>query len=725
VCPHLQVMAMMAARAFLTPKSNSFAFEDRLLVLDSPVKVGRSHKDDRSDSGNCFFDCKVLSRAHAKILYDEGRFYLVDTGSSNGSFVNNIRLSKCGEESKVTQLYTGDLIRFGSDVMDKAKNVTQKCIVARLKLFYPDGTECETRPASSRLFRPVVDNQEDVNGNLKEALAREKALEEQLAKLTSSGGGSGGEIEKVMSENSELGKRLSDIEKKLEERERFCSSVMIKKEEDAVEIAKLRQLIDNQNADIANLENALSDTQTDLERAQVNTSKGDTDEVCASYEAKIKQLENSFDEERTKIRQQLHDVSANEINLLNRIKSLESEQEYAQAEVDKIVVKESDQFEHHQELEYKVECLTTELQHTRMLLEQAEASKVAQRSDEDIEQLKQQDEIIAKTRSELAYVKNELIESRSKNAASEDDLNTVKGTVETMTNAANALNNEIETLNLSVKTLTEELIEMTNKATHLESLVAKMEAAPEIDAQSKIEITDLKSELSASQVEVKAKVEDIINLKELLRLEKETVQQKDIDISRLNGQVNFIEEEMEQLKINSGDVNSLQAEINSLRNKLNLVVDDLEVTRGDNVQLSSELQQQQLLYSELKKMRGRGEELDLLQQAQRDVVQAREMAEEYQGKLTEAQMELTKMGEEKMRLLRENAQIRSCKNTTEDETTRDESATAVSTATSSTISQPLMPAEAVMSNIGNLKLYEILLGLLFLSVIISWNPYIF
>merc|ERR1712098_79330 len=216
-----------------------------------------------------------------------------------------------------------------------------------------------------------------------------------------------------------------------------------------------------------------------------------------------------------------------------------------------------------------------------------------------------------------------------------------------------------------------------------------------------------------------------INLKELLRLEKETVQQKEIDISRLNGQVSFIEEEMEQLKINSGDVNSLQAEINSLRNKLNLVVDDLEVTRGDNVQLSSELQQQQLLYSELKKMRGRGEELDLLQQAQRDVVQAREMAEEYQGKLTEAQMELTKMGEEKMRLLRENAQIRSCKNTTEDETTRDESATAVSTATSSTISQPLMPAEAVMSNIGNLKLYEILLGLLFLSVIISWNPYIF
>merc|ERR1719264_2525555 len=119
---------------------------------------------------------------------------------------------------------------------------------------------------------------------------------------------------------------------------------------------------------------------------------------------------------------------------------------------------------------------------------------------------------------------------------------------------------------------------------------------------------------------------------EQLRLEKETVQQKEIDISRLNGQVSFIEEEMEQLKKSSGDVDGLQAEINGLRNKLNLVVDDLEVTREDNVKLSSELQQQQLLYNELKKMRGRGDEVEMLQQTQRDVVSARDMAEEYHGK---------------------------------------------------------------------------------------------
>merc|ERR1712192_341493 len=192
------------------------------------------------------------------------------------------------------------------------------------------------------------------------------------------------------------------------------------------------------------------------------------------------------------------------------------------------------------------------------------------------------------------------------------------------------------------KQLREELEETRVKANHLESLVA-----------------DLKAELAASQLEVKTKLDDILGLKDLLRLEKESVQQKEIDISRLNGQVSFIEEEMEQVKASSGDSDKLQAEINGLRNKLNLVVDDLEVTREDNVKLSSELQQQQLLYTELKKMRGRGDEVEMLQQTQRDVVSARDMAEEYHAKWQKVQQEAESLREEKQRLLREAAQLRS------------------------------------------------------------------
>ena len=55
----------------------------------------------------------LICRDHAVISYDHGQrtFFLQDVGSSNGSFVNNIRLSKAGQESRITRIYSGDVIR--------------------------------------------------------------------------------------------------------------------------------------------------------------------------------------------------------------------------------------------------------------------------------------------------------------------------------------------------------------------------------------------------------------------------------------------------------------------------------------------------------------------------------------------------------------------------------------------------------------------------------------
>ena len=37
--------------------------------------------------------------------------------------------------------------------------------------------------------------------------------------------------------------------------------------------------------------------------------------------------------------------------------------------------------------------------------------------------------------------------------------------------------------------------------------------------------------------------------------------------------------------------------------------------------------------------------------------------------------------------------------------------------------QPGVGADTMMFEMGSLKLYEILLGMVFISVILSWNPY--
>ena len=110
-----------SSRALLVAKSGHHMFDDRVLTLEVPAKIGRSHKDDQADSDNAFFDCKVLSKQHALLMVEEEKFFLMDTGSSNGTFVNNVRLSRSGDESKMTRIYTGDVLRFGSDVVDKVR----------------------------------------------------------------------------------------------------------------------------------------------------------------------------------------------------------------------------------------------------------------------------------------------------------------------------------------------------------------------------------------------------------------------------------------------------------------------------------------------------------------------------------------------------------------------------------------------------------------------------
>ena len=49
------------------------------------------------------------------------QFFLQDTKSSNGTFINNQRLSKGSEESPPRELFSGDIVQFGVDVMENSR----------------------------------------------------------------------------------------------------------------------------------------------------------------------------------------------------------------------------------------------------------------------------------------------------------------------------------------------------------------------------------------------------------------------------------------------------------------------------------------------------------------------------------------------------------------------------------------------------------------------------
>ncbi|CAG7722271.1 unnamed protein product [Allacma fusca] len=176
----------MAARAVWTCRPNSHPFQDRGVSLEQPVKIGRSVARARPSTNNAIFDCKVLSRNHALLWYDMGKFYLQDTKSSNGTFVNNQRLSKSSEESAPREVCSGDIVQFGVEVMELNKKVTHGCIVATLQLFLPDGKEAKASSSTTSPDKiPSTSVQEiyQLNQYIKDAIQREQMIENKLATI--------------------------------------------------------------------------------------------------------------------------------------------------------------------------------------------------------------------------------------------------------------------------------------------------------------------------------------------------------------------------------------------------------------------------------------------------------------------------------------------------------------------------------------------------------------
>jgi len=66
----------MAALAICTCLPNSHPFHERHVSLHEPVKIGRSVARARPSPNNAIFDCKVLSRNHALLWYENGKVCL-------------------------------------------------------------------------------------------------------------------------------------------------------------------------------------------------------------------------------------------------------------------------------------------------------------------------------------------------------------------------------------------------------------------------------------------------------------------------------------------------------------------------------------------------------------------------------------------------------------------------------------------------------------------------
>ena len=84
---------------------------------------------------NGYFDSKVLSRQHAEVWADrDGKIWIRDVKSSNGTFVNGQRLSQENRDSEPHELREQDVLELGIDIVSEdQKTVVHHKVAARVE----------------------------------------------------------------------------------------------------------------------------------------------------------------------------------------------------------------------------------------------------------------------------------------------------------------------------------------------------------------------------------------------------------------------------------------------------------------------------------------------------------------------------------------------------------------------------------------------------------------
>lgn len=124
----------------LEASTRSLHFEpiSRDLRPGGPLRIGRfnerPHAVQPTSELRLAFKSKVVSRAHAEIWCDpNGHFFIKDTKSSSGTFLNHIRLSAPGHDSRPFPVKDGDVVQLGVDYQGGTEEM-YRCVKIRIEL---------------------------------------------------------------------------------------------------------------------------------------------------------------------------------------------------------------------------------------------------------------------------------------------------------------------------------------------------------------------------------------------------------------------------------------------------------------------------------------------------------------------------------------------------------------------------------------------------------------
>ncbi|KAI6897817.1 hypothetical protein KC318_g12963 [Hortaea werneckii] len=127
-----------SSRSHHRPSLHFTAMSRTLKTPTSVVRVGRySERDNTSPDPNTLpvgFKSKVVSRRHCELWYNssQSQWYIRDVKSSSGTFLNHVRLSPPGQESRPYAVNDGDVVQLGIDFKG-GEEIIFRCVKIRIE----------------------------------------------------------------------------------------------------------------------------------------------------------------------------------------------------------------------------------------------------------------------------------------------------------------------------------------------------------------------------------------------------------------------------------------------------------------------------------------------------------------------------------------------------------------------------------------------------------------
>ncbi|XP_066051477.1 sarcolemmal membrane-associated protein isoform X9 [Chamaea fasciata] len=604
---------MPSALAIFTCRPNSHPFQERHVYLDEPVKIGRSVARCRPAQNNATFDCKVLSRNHALVWFDHktGKFYLQDTKSSNGTFINSQRLSRGSEESPPCEIMSGDVIQFGVDVTENTRKVTHGCIVSTIKLFLPDGMEARFR--SDVIHAPLPSPVDKVAANtpsmysqelfqlsqyLQEALHREQMLEQKLATLQ--------RLLAVTQEASDTSWQALIDEDRLLSRLEVMGNQLQACSKNQTEDSIRKELIalqeDKHNYETTAKESLRRVLQEKIEvvrkLSEVERSLSNTEDECTH----LKEMNERTQEELRELANK-YNGAVNEIkDLSDKLKVAEGRQEEIQqkglAEKKELQHKIDEMEEREQELQAKIEALQADNDFTNERLTALQGIQVddfipkingSTEKDKIIDEghlTKEEETKLLKENQARVKESNDLSDtlSPSKEKSSDDttdaqmddqDLNEPIVKVALLKDELQGAQSETEAKQ-EIQQLHKELIEAQELARTSKQKCFELQALLEEERKAyRVQVEESNKQINALQAQLRRLQEEIENLRkekeneisstrnelvsaqnEILSLQKvaeKTASERDTDISALQAELQMVRTELERWRKDASD----------------------------------------------------------------------------------------------------------------------------------------------------------------------------